>query len=543
MFLKSMIEFGGFELNHHWHGINMLSVLECALLASCLCTLSALFARYIRKSKRLTVLSLVGALSFATAAYAANTALSALSASGALAGANLIYVVQTAGVGGVKATMTQVATFINSLFSGDFTCTSGGACTLKNTGPGATGPIGTGTTIPVITIDAQGRTTALTSVAVTPTPQGNLTGDVTSAGLATTLTNGPVIAKVLTGYTSGAGTVSSADSILSALQKINGNDALKAPLASPALTGTPTAPTATVGTNTTQLATTAFVIANAGSGTGANPTATAGPTANNGTAGTFMRSDASPAVQTCTTSQPGLCQPDGSTITVSAGIIKAVPGVTSRTITTSTGDTILSTDRGNIVFYNSSSANAVSQPAPSGSFAAGFFTTLCNINTGTPTVTPGSGTIDNGATYPIPTGTAASPSCISYQSDGTNFNAVDLQASYGTSVQAALAKALSSAGGLTSTIFHGTAALGTSAIGSGACATAVNVTAANVATTDVVTAGFAADPTATTGFLPTAMLTIVPYVASAGNIGIKVCNLTGSSITPSALTINVSAVR
>lgn len=35
--------------------------------------------------------------------------------------------------------------------------------------------------------------------------------------------------------------------------------ALKAPLASPALTGTPTAPTAAVGTNTTQLATTAFV--------------------------------------------------------------------------------------------------------------------------------------------------------------------------------------------------------------------------------------------------------------------------------------------
>lgn len=40
--------------------------------------------------------------------------------------------------------------------------------------------------------------------------------------------------------------------------------ALKANLASPALTGTPTAPTATAGTNTTQLATTAFVHAAAG---------------------------------------------------------------------------------------------------------------------------------------------------------------------------------------------------------------------------------------------------------------------------------------
>ena len=45
--------------------------------------------------------------------------------------------------------------------------------------------------------------------------------------------------------------------------------ALKAPLASPAFTGTPTAPTAALGTNTTQLATTAFafgVASHAGSG-------------------------------------------------------------------------------------------------------------------------------------------------------------------------------------------------------------------------------------------------------------------------------------
>lgn len=50
----------------------------------------------------------------------------------------------------------------------------------------------------------------------------------------------------------------------------------KAPLASPALTGTPTAPTATVGTNTTQLATTAFVLANAGTSGMTNPMTTLG---------------------------------------------------------------------------------------------------------------------------------------------------------------------------------------------------------------------------------------------------------------------------
>jgi|GEM_PF-7097479 len=50
---------------------------------------------------------------------------------------------------------------------------------------------------------------------------------------------------------------------LSSQSDLNTALGLKAPLASPALTGTPTAPTATVGTNTTQLATTAFVLANA----------------------------------------------------------------------------------------------------------------------------------------------------------------------------------------------------------------------------------------------------------------------------------------
>lgn len=66
---------------------------------------------------------------------------------------------------------------------------------------------------------------------------------------------------------------------------------------SPAFTGTPTAPTATVGTNTTQLATTAFVLANAGGGsTGANPTALVGLAAVNGSATTFLRSDGAPAL-------------------------------------------------------------------------------------------------------------------------------------------------------------------------------------------------------------------------------------------------------
>jgi hypothetical protein len=51
---------------------------------------------------------------------------------------------------------------------------------------------------------------------------------------------------------------------------VDAQDALKAPLASPAFTGTPTVPTAAVGTNTTQAASTAFVLANASSNGRAN---------------------------------------------------------------------------------------------------------------------------------------------------------------------------------------------------------------------------------------------------------------------------------
>jgi hypothetical protein len=96
---------------------------------------------------------------------------------------------------------------------------------------------------------------------------GNLAGEVTGTQSATVVGNAAVIGKVLTGYTSGSGTVAATDNILQAIQKINGNDVLKAPLASPTLTGVPAAPTATVGTNTTQIATTAFVTSAVSAGT------------------------------------------------------------------------------------------------------------------------------------------------------------------------------------------------------------------------------------------------------------------------------------
>jgi len=63
----------------------------------------------------------------------------------------------------------------------------------------------------------------LNNAAIQLRDNANLTGEATSVDNVVTLTNSAVIGKVLTGYVSGAGTVSAADSILQAIEKLNGN--------------------------------------------------------------------------------------------------------------------------------------------------------------------------------------------------------------------------------------------------------------------------------------------------------------------------------
>lgn len=103
----------------------------------------------------------------------------------------------------------------------------------------------------------------------------------------------------------------------------------------------------------------------------------------------------------------------------------------------------------------------------------------------------------------------------------------------------------SAAGGTTTaTIASGTSALGTGAITSATCATVVTTSATGTATTDNVMADFNADPTAVTGYSPSAsgMLTIIKY-PTANNVNFKVCNNTGGTITPGAITLNWRVVR
>ncbi len=93
-------------------------------------------------------------------------------------------------------------------------------------------------------------------------------------------------------------------------------------------------------------------------------------------------------------------------------------------------------------------------------------------------------------------------------------------------------------GGAT-TIASGVADMRTTSIASGTCAAAVTVTATGVTTTDVITFTPNADPTAITGYGPatTGSLYIWPY-PTTGNVNFKVCNNTGSAITPGSLRLN-----
>lgn len=96
----------------------------------------------------------------------------------------------------------------------------------------------------------------------------------------------------------------------------------------------------------------------------------------------------------------------------------------------------------------------------------------------------------------------------------------------------------------TTTIANGTAAMGTGAISSGTCATVVTVSATGVATTDAIAYTPNTDPTAVTGYGPSASgsLYIWSYPTS-NNVNFKVCNNTSGSITPSALTLNWRVTR
>lgn len=136
--------------------------------------------------------------------------------------------------------------------SGDATLANTGALTLASVGPGATGPLGSATTAAVVTIDAKGRVTALSSTAIALAATGDATG--TLPGALTLKNTGPgatgpsgsaTVVPIVTIDAQGRVTALTTATIAipeSAVTSLVSDLALKAPLASPTFTGTVTLP-------------------------------------------------------------------------------------------------------------------------------------------------------------------------------------------------------------------------------------------------------------------------------------------------------------
>lgn len=151
--------------------------------------------------------------------------------------------------------------------------TGSGAVVLATSPTLVTPDLGTPTAL--VGTNITGTAAGLT--AGTVTTNANLTGEATSVGNTATLTNSAVIGKVITGFTSGAGVVAATDTILQAIQKLNGNTAasgsgtvtsvsvvtangISGTVATPTITPAITLSLTTTGTGTTYVASTSPTI-------------------------------------------------------------------------------------------------------------------------------------------------------------------------------------------------------------------------------------------------------------------------------------------
>jgi hypothetical protein len=196
---------------------------------------------------------------------------------------------------------------------------------------------------------------------------GSLSGDVTGTQSATAISATTVTGKALTGYSSTTGTINATDTILSAINKLNGNDALKAPIASPTFTGTVRLPTGTASAAPLKLAagvnltnpvfgslefdgTNLFLTNNAGTPTRKTLAFTDAPTFSGTTSGTFsgpltgnVTGNVSGSAASFTGSLSGdVTGNQGSTVISAATVTgKALTGYSSAAGTISATDTIL----------------------------------------------------------------------------------------------------------------------------------------------------------------------------------------------------------
>lgn len=98
--------------------------------------------------------------------------------------------------------------------------------------------------------------------------------------------------------------------------------------------------------------------------------------------------------------------------------------------------------------------------------------------------------------------------------------------------------------GFTKTIASGTAVFNPGTLTSGSCSTVIDGgVATGVATTDVIDMTFNSDISAATGYSGVGTLVTIYKYPTTNTVNFKICNWTGSSITPASVTINWKVTR
>jgi hypothetical protein len=224
----------------------------------------------------------------------------------------------------------------------------------------------------------------------------NLTGEVTTSGLTATVTNSAVIGKVITGYVSGAGTVAATDTILQAIQKLNGNAGGGGPAAAGTLTG------ATLASNVLASSLTSV-------GTLANLTVTNTIVGSvNGNAAT-----ATTAGTVTTAAQTNITSVGTLTGLTSGSYIISSSGISAKTASYS----LVAGDNGTVITMNVATANTLTVPA---SLAVGFNCTIIQIGAGQTTITASGTTLNSVSSFLKISAQHGSASIISYASNVYN---------------------------------------------------------------------------------------------------------------------------
>ena len=256
-----------------------------------------------------------------------------------------------------------------------------------------------GLTAGTVTTNAN-LTGGVTSVgnAATVVTNANLTGEATSTGNAVTLTNSAVIGKVITGYVSGAGTVAATDSILQAIQKLDGNNSTNANLTGVITSvGNATSIASQTGTGTKFVVDTSPTLITPDLGT---------PTALVGTNITGTASGLTAGTVTTNANLTGEATSTGNSVTLSnsAVIGKVITGFTSGAGVVAATDTILQAIQklnGNTAASGSGTVTSVSVVTANGlagTVATASITPAITLTTSVTGVIKGDGTALSAAT-------------------------------------------------------------------------------------------------------------------------------------------------